>query len=346
MRVLKEEGKYEILEREEGVDACQFLERVGRTAYQSGDKITDGSAHEFIRAIIKKEHEAVLAHWPLVWFVTVTDFNRFVYDMLEFKEATVGAAFTYVNNDKIAVSGNVRTLRDGIRRVPNALVMALAWDPVIRWPLLFKDISAGEPVINSSGVRSPWGPMYISRLLPEFEVDNLNVLLGVPQSCVAKHQYLSVVFKDNSRGQTHEQVRHTPFCAYLQESTRYVKQHDLHVVAPPCWDRANNDPAILVNIPDYDKPVRLGVEHMVSIMEQYYSGLLDAGWKAQDARQFLPIGVTSEIVHTASLEEWHWIFTLRAAKPAHWEIKRIMKMLLADCIERWPEIFTDLKHLV
>ena len=38
------------------------LERYGRTAYKSEDKITENSAEEFIRTIIKSGHESVLEH--------------------------------------------------------------------------------------------------------------------------------------------------------------------------------------------------------------------------------------------------------------------------------------------
>ena len=43
-------------------DAEKLIELAGRTAYKSFDKITDESAGEFIRRIIKNGHESVLEH--------------------------------------------------------------------------------------------------------------------------------------------------------------------------------------------------------------------------------------------------------------------------------------------
>ena len=42
--------------------ALNTIELAGRTCYKSENKITDGSAEEFIRNIIKRGHEAVLEH--------------------------------------------------------------------------------------------------------------------------------------------------------------------------------------------------------------------------------------------------------------------------------------------
>lgn len=42
--------------------ALKTIEIAGRTCYQSGDKMTDGSAEDFIRRIIKRGHESVLEH--------------------------------------------------------------------------------------------------------------------------------------------------------------------------------------------------------------------------------------------------------------------------------------------
>lgn len=42
--------------------ALTTIEFAGRTCYKSENKITDGSAEEFIRNIIKRGHEAVLEH--------------------------------------------------------------------------------------------------------------------------------------------------------------------------------------------------------------------------------------------------------------------------------------------
>jgi len=43
-------------------DALQTIERAGRTCYKSEDKITNESAKEFVRLLIKRGHEAMIEH--------------------------------------------------------------------------------------------------------------------------------------------------------------------------------------------------------------------------------------------------------------------------------------------
>jgi thymidylate synthase (FAD) len=48
-----------------------FIEYAGRTAYKSEDKITEDSANEFIKNLIKQGHESVLEHFNIsVNFIT------------------------------------------------------------------------------------------------------------------------------------------------------------------------------------------------------------------------------------------------------------------------------------
>ena len=47
----------------DGAEVMKFIEKCGRTAYQSAKNITDDSAEKFIRNIIKRGHESVLEHF-------------------------------------------------------------------------------------------------------------------------------------------------------------------------------------------------------------------------------------------------------------------------------------------
>ena len=54
-----------------------------------------------------------------------------------------------------------------------------------------------------------------------------------------------------------------------------------------------------------------------------------------------PSDVNSEIVVTANLREWRHIFKMRTDKPAHWEIRRTMCLLLEELQVLLPPIFED-----
>ena len=56
------EPSYEILNELGAQEILKKIEACGRTAYKSEDKITQGSAEKFVKAIIKRGHESVIEH--------------------------------------------------------------------------------------------------------------------------------------------------------------------------------------------------------------------------------------------------------------------------------------------
>ena len=69
MKVIKQ--SYAILTPIRREDIYGMIERAGRTAYKSEDRITDDSADKFIQDIVKRGHESVLEHVSIsVRFVT------------------------------------------------------------------------------------------------------------------------------------------------------------------------------------------------------------------------------------------------------------------------------------
>lgn len=145
---------------------------------------------------------------------------------------------------------------------------------------------------------------------------------------------MTVKFDDVSRGVTHELVRHR-LASFAQESTRYVDESDLNVVVPPHkdedkifdWMRHRTD---VYTIQDWFHD-----------NEQMYRGLLDEGYKPEDARQVLPIATKAPICIKANLREWLQIFDMRTDKFAHWEIRAVMLKLLKHCQTEIPLIFDD-----
>ena len=157
-----------------------------------------------------------------------------------------------------------------------------------------------------------------------------SMLLNRDHVSVIEHSYMTVRFDNLSRGFTHEQVRHR-LTAISQESTRYVdyaregegpdlEKFQLKCVVPPHRDENKK-----VELEDGRK---MSIVEMFAEYEKFYRGLRKAGWVPQDARQILPIGIKSQIVISANFREWRHIFTLRTAKSAHWEIRRVMCNLL------------------
>ena len=62
--IFKNQGNHKILAIMSGVEKTppELIEMAGRTAYQSRDKITEGSAIKFVEMIRRRGHESVLEH--------------------------------------------------------------------------------------------------------------------------------------------------------------------------------------------------------------------------------------------------------------------------------------------
>lgn len=148
---------------------------------------------------------------------------------------------------------------------------------------------------------------------------------------------LSVRFITN-RGVTHELVRHR-VASFAQESTRYVKYSEDMEFIVPVW------------VPERDREILIeGGDSLLSyptsafVRATYnsnlsYVELINAGWKAQEAREVLPNALKTEIVVTANLREWKHIFELRCAEAAHPQIRDLMLPLLKYMSSILPEIF-------
>jgi len=167
----------------------------------------------------------------------------------------------------------------------------------------------------------------------------VRMLLRRGHESVLEHSCMTVEFDNVSRGFTHELVRHR-LASYTQESTRYVDEKEFKVVAPP--HKNVEDKIVKLTLPGEGKSSFLiSFSDWISLNEQMYRGLREAGWLPQDARQILPIGITSQIVITANFREWRHIFKLRCSPDAHWEIREAMLALLKEVKKRIPVIFDD-----
>lgn len=174
----------------------------------------------------------------------------------------------------------------------------------------------------------------------------VRMLIRNGHESVIEHGSLSVKFTGVSRGFTHEDVRHR-LSSFTQESTRYVdyakggdepdlERFQARFILPP-----HRDEQEIMTRPDGRQ---ITPAQMFEEAEQNYRTLRLHGWKPQDARQVLPIGIESDLVHTANFREWRHIFKLRTAKDAHWEIRLVMCALLQELQTILPAVFDDLQY--
>mgnify|MGYP002511360878 CR=1 FL=1 len=125
------------------------------------------------------------------------------------------------------------------------------------------------------------------------------------------------------RGVSHEFVRHRVF-SFAQESTRYCNYSK---------DKFGNEIACI--LPPWElEGSYLEFEEDLKVLESIYFKWLKKGWKAQEARYFLPTGVKTEIVMTGFISDWEHFFQLRCNSTAHPQAKELAIPLKEEFIKK------------
>lgn len=72
-----------------------------------------------------------------------------------------------------------------------------------------------------------------------------------------------------------------------------------------------------------------------------YSAMVSSGIPEEDARFFVPQGVTTTLMMTMNARELRHFFSLRCCNRAQWEIRKLADEMLAQCREVAPILFDD-----
>jgi thymidylate synthase (FAD) len=81
-------------------EVLKFIEKIGRTAYQSADKITQTSSHEFVEKIIKMKHLSVIEHYSIT--VKIITCRSITHELVRHRICSFLQESTrYVNSSKV-----------------------------------------------------------------------------------------------------------------------------------------------------------------------------------------------------------------------------------------------------
>jgi thymidylate synthase (FAD) len=132
-----------------------------------------------------------------------------------------------------------------------------------------------------------------------------------------KNPVISVRFI-HDRAFTHELVRHR-IASYCQESQRYVN-----------YSKEKFGGLTFIE-PIFSTPEQMAIWHkaMMNASDDYLR-LIELGAPPQEARTVLPNSTKTEIIITATEEEWKHIFELRCATAAHPAMRQVMISLRED----------------
>lgn len=125
-----------------------------------------------------------------------------------------------------------------------------------------------------------------------------------------------------------EFVRHRKF-SFLQESTRYCryssdKFNNKLTFIEPCW----LTPDMKSNL------TYLNYVDTLQKIEDTYITLTKNGWKAEEARNVLPLSLKTELYMCGFAEDWKKFFELRCAPNAHSQAKELAIPLKEEFIKR------------
>ncbi len=332
MKVVNAEAK---LFPHAGQHPYKLIERIGRICYKSEDTIGEGTDKTFINMLKNNRHFAMLEHAHVFLLV-----SHHIGKALNTCQMLNSDFDNYLNISKLEhygyrgeleisnfylISGSFRAFMEMLERrveafdrdtqshidnMYNAIYSALH----INYAELFENEDTskyyGECKVVTRG--------YVE--------DTIAVACMRGRALLKKHMPISVWFKCD-RGVSHEIVRHRP-ASFAQESTRYCNYSknkfgsEITVIKPLFFDE---------NTTRYEM-----WEHSCLVAEREYFALLNDGALPQEARDVLPNSLKTEIVVTATENEWQHIINLRyhgkTGKP-HPQMVEVMKIAYPQLIE-------------
>ena len=335
-KLLFKKGNFRILCDDPGSlsasETNSLIKTAATTSHQSRET-SKKTPEEFIKMLQNWGHFSALEH---SWYTFgINSFNSLDWEIIGYRLYDANNLFCITKRqNSLLVSGNSRMFNEaylGGNEEAKKISGALLWQLYQENPVLFSEPKK-EDRIN---------PLLILVRNPEL----------ISKKEILVHRAMTVEFNNCCRGFTHEDVRsrngRKQIASYTQESTRYVDyakgdvnldEFQIKFVLPYI---DNFDLGQTVSFAVDGKKYIFTPQQFTNLIEGWYRAIRRLGLKAEEARQWLPIGIKSQIVQTLNLNERrHWFF-IRCNKEAHREIRTIAVGLLGECQKRFFGIFDD-----
>lgn len=337
-KLLYQEGKFKVLchnlESLSPSKTNALIKLAGTTCYQSRET-SKKTSDEFVKMLQLNKHVSATEHSNFVYEIygmrTLEERAILGYQLFRCNKLFNITERDYLGNIySLVISGNARVFNE-----------AMLYQMPLELEYITSDLHDINPVLFPKVIRN--GILDTAKITiipyPDMEIGRSDFL---------DHTAMCVQFDEHCRGFTHEHVRHRPF-SFSQASTRYVDyakgdmdldKFQMQFVLPYS---GNLNPQECFDIKFHGATYKWNAKMVTDFMEAWYRVLRKKGLRPEEARQWLPIGLVSQIVTSGNLKEWrHW-FYLRTAKGAHPEIRFTALNLLKHCQKQWPGIFDDFK---
>ena len=281
-------------------DIYKSIELAGRVSHKSEDKITETSAKDFVGRMLNMKHLATCE------FGTV-----------------------YLN-------------------LPNGLIsQALYGNLVDKYSENAYSISV--PYVEKTGLMSIGRAAITTNYRVLVENNWLDDLQYLCEPTEYHHKRYTVKFILD-RAIANEIVRHRKF-SFLQESTRYClyssnKFNNELTFIIPCWFEEMNQGIIkfeeglykdtyCFQFTEGNKGKSCSIWYnAMREAEEHYIELINLGWKAEEARNILPLSLKTELYMCGFAEDWEQFFKLRTASNAHPQAKELAIPLKEEFIKK------------
>lgn len=277
------------------------IERCARVCYKSENRIEEGSDLKIIGMLAQKDHSAMLEHG--------TVYLKFRTDQIVWssqKDSTNGAfnkvmPFNDYNYKKIADSPYSRSV---YKKIDNVCYVTTNLRVIFE-----NNKDMYDAIIEHHG---------------ETFDNNINGYTVCKYEDYPEYfvQRVTIIF-------TMDRIDSQSFCrhrvmSFAQESTRwcnYIKEkfgHEISVMQP-CWLKPEDQTEF---------------EEDMKIYEALYFKWIEKGYRAEEARVFLPFDLKTEIVMTGYIDGWQHFFSLRDDSHAHESAQELAKPLKEYFIEK------------
>ena len=308
MKVIDQEAK---LLDQTGLTPYQVIERVGRTCYQSLDKITEDSAKPFVERLFRAGHHAALEFGYVYIHITDIDLLEFLQSTLSIRpyirlcgDIMVGSLRAFYDWFKqmyeLSVSehgenlydlilenrSNIIELTDAFSRLYPGIFFGCNSD---FWDEFADDVETAVSALDPFQMDDPFTFMTreeFIKYINESDYTRMEKMWLIPHT----------VMFTTSRGITHELCRHRPG-AHMMESTRYCKYDEGITVIKPTFEVGTDAYKIWQN--------------QMHSAETAYRELRELGESAQASRGVLPNDLKADYWMSFFEDGWQHILYLR-----------------------------------
>lgn len=299
----------------------KHIELAGRTCYKSEDKITEGSAKEFVDRMIKSGHGAMLEHGTVYMLKRGAELFEVLRFMNKYKENHYSRVYERAGGGEFAheifVTTNYRVL------VENGWLNDLRY---MCYPTKHKrrvtvkfmcDRVTGESFLRHRSIDEdhPSVEGLISRDM-EKDIDSF-----------ARESTRYCNYSKGKFGSELSVIQPPEITDDLLKKNAYKwGTEDLESFRTMCSSIANEKNHMF-------DVIDIWLFHILASQWSYME-LIKRGWQAQQARRVLPMDIASPLVMTAYVDDWEHFFNLRCDPSAHPQAQELAIPLRDEFIKR------------